>query len=213
MWSIENCMFFPGFVLASQSPRRKELLESAGFRFTVDPVKVSEIIDENLSFQDAIKALAWKKARATAALPKYSNKKGFLILAADTLVRIETPTLVKTLGKPENASEAEEILALLSGKTHSVISAICLYDSENRISREAVCETKVEFLPLTREAIKSYVKSGEPMDKAGAYAIQGEGRKFVKRFEGSYSNVVGLPLETLERVLRENDWQVDRRKP
>ena len=198
-------------VLASQSPRRKELLLDAGYEFTVSTVKVSEIFDESLNPSDVPSHLATIKAKACVEQHKELKKEGFLILAADTLVLLGD----QILGKPGNAAEAADFLRRLSGKTHRVITGLALLPSGPRSTQVWTASevTEVKFRDLSAVDIEAYVDSGEPMDKAGAYAIQGEGGKFVSSFSGSWSNVVGLPLERLERALSENGWTVGRGKP
>jgi len=195
-------------VLASQSPRRRDLLERAGFEFWVQSVKVSEIIEQNLNPEDLASHLATKKARAAVQVLKPLKTEGNLILAADTVVALDD----KNLGKPESAEEAVQFLDLLSGREHRVITAFCLVDPISGKEVGAFDRTFVEFKKLTEGEIRTYVQSGEPMDKAGAYAIQGEGRHFVKEYRGSWSNVVGLPMEKLEEVLRREGFDVRRRK-
>lgn len=197
----------PQLILASTSPRRRELLEKAGFEFTVDTVKVSEIIDENLTVRDVVLDLATLKA-VSLLEQKYSGRSGFLILAADTLVSLgEEP-----LGKPRDVDEAVAFLTRLSGRTHCVRTGVVLIQSDRLHSASFVGETNVSFRELSKAEIEAYVASGEPMDKAGAYGIQGEARKFVSKVEGSWSNVVGLPIEMLEEVLNQNGWFIDRTK-
>jgi septum formation protein len=200
-------------VLASQSPRRRDLLKEAGFKFEVDAVKVSEIIGENVNPENVVLDLARKKANAVLNLPKYLKEPGFLILAADTLVVLDG----RPLGKPSDEAQARYFLSQLAGRTHSVMTGLYLATSDQ--SRSESCNvghveiTKVTFRTLSQSEIEKYVATGEPMDKAGAYAIQGEGRKFVSSFVGSWSNVVGLPMEALESLLQKNAWIIDRRKP
>lgn len=194
-------------LLASQSPRRRELLERAGFEFAVEHVKVSEIIDENLNPSVQVSALAQRKAEAAAILPKSTKKQDNLILGADTLVVLDG----KTLGKPKDFFEAVAFLRSLSGKTHSVMTGLCLIHMGSGETYVGFDETRVRFRPLTDEDIQDYVHTGEPMDKAGAYAIQGAAGRFVEDIDGSMTNVVGLPMELLERVLKEKNWYVRRR--
>lgn len=195
-------------VLASQSPRRRELLEKAGYEFAVSSVKVSEIIDENLTPTENASHLATLKAEACFKHHKYMESKGFLVMGADTVVVLGE----QILGKPRDASEAFEFLRRLSGKTHCVITGLSLLESGSTKVWSGFDQTEVEFKTLHENEIAEYVKGGEPMDKAGAYAIQGEGRKFVSCYRGSWSNVVGLPLEKLEKALLANGWTVGRRK-
>lgn len=195
-------------VLASQSPRRRELLDGAGFDFRVQSVKVSENIEQNLNPAVLASQLATDKARAGYADLKDSESRDFLVLGADTVVAYGD----KNLGKPTTAAEAFEFLDLLSGRTHRVITGFCLIDGTT--GREVVAhdETMVQFRELGAQEIRDYIATGEPMDKAGAYAIQGEGGKFVKAFSGSKSNVIGLCMEKLEEVLEREGWNVRRKK-
>lgn len=195
-------------VLASQSPRRRDLLTEAGFEFMVDPVKVSEIIDENLNPETVVLDLARQKAEASRSRPKYLKNHDFLILAADTLVVLDG----RALGKPGNIEEAKLFLGRLSGRTHSVMTGVYLAVSGHGPVAGHVEISKVSFRNLSTEEIDAYVATGEPMDKAGAYGIQGQAWKFVSRLEGSKSNVVGLPLEALESLLSQHGWNIRRRK-
>ncbi len=196
------------FALASQSPRRRDFLSEAGFSFRVFPVKVSEIFDENLNAGDQASHLATIKVRAALIEHKELKTPGYLVLGADTIVALgET-----LLGKPENSAEACEFLRLLSGKTHRVITGIHLAESGSTNFYTGYDQTLVEFRHLTESEITDYVATGEPMDKAGGYAIQGIAKKFVSSVKGSWSNVVGLPMERLEEVLKSNGWNVRRTK-
>jgi septum formation protein len=192
--------------LASESPRRRELLAQAGYKFHVDSVKVSEIINENLNLREAIQALAGQKAEALVDARKHLKLGMNLILSADTMVVLQG----RPLGKPHNLQQAEEFLDLLSGKTHSVITGFCLWALDSGVKLLDSDETLVEFHSLSPADIKSYLATGESMDKAGAYAIQGEGRRLVKSYRGSWSNVVGLPLEKIGKAFEAHDWNIDR---
>lgn len=194
-------------ILASQSPRRRELLEKEGFLFTVDTLKVSELIDKNLNLEDAIATVAQDKAKALVSTGKYPKGQGYLILAADTVVVLGD----EVLGKPVDASQAKEFLRRLSSMKHRVISGVCVYDVDSCRYFLATDTTLVEFRRLSESEISEYVASGEPLDKAGAYGIQGEGRKFVEKWTGSLSNVVGLPMEVFERMISQNGWKLSRR--
>ncbi len=195
--------------LASQSPRRRELLEQAGYDFRVFPIKVSEIIDENLNPADQAAKLSKDKVEAAVHDHKQLKNHGFLILGVDTIVVLGQ----RVLGKPANFSEAQQYLRLLSGKTHSVISGFTLCESGSAKAWTGAEKTDVKFRPLGAEEIADYIATGEPKDKAGAYGIQGLGGKFVSSYTGSWSNVVGLPLERLESVLKQNAWIVHRQAP
>lgn len=194
--------------LASQSPRRRELLLRAGFDFRVFPVKVSEIFSENLKPREVASHLATIKVQAAIEQNKPLKSPGFLILGADTIVVLGA----QILGKPRDASEAADFLRRLSGTTHSVITGFYLSESGVNKSFTGLDETLVTFRKLSEDEIREYVDSGEPMDKAGAYGIQGAAGKFVSSFTGSKSNVIGLPMERLEEALLKNGWNVRRRK-
>lgn len=191
-------------ILASQSPRRRELLNEAGFSFDVVSVKVSEIPDKNLNVNEQILDIARRKARSALTELKSSRAEPFVILSADTEVIFDNAPL----GKPENPDDAFRILSLLSGKKHQVLTAVCLIDSESSREVSQVETTEVFFKKLTPEQIRTYIQTGEPMDKAGAYGIQGLGREFVEKFEGSYDNVVGLPVKTVRFMLDKLNLQV-----
>lgn len=194
--------------LASQSPRRRDLLGEAGFSFRVFPVKVSEIFDKNLNAGDQASQLATDKALAAVVEYKELKSRGYLVLGADTIV-----TLDETLfGKPENSAVACAYLRLLSGKTHRVITGFTLRESGSTNFYTGYDQTLVEFRELSEAEISAYVATGEPMDKAGGYAIQGGAKKFVSKVSGSWTNVVGLPMERLEAVLKEKGWNVRRAK-
>jgi septum formation protein len=179
-------------VLASQSPRRSEILRQAGIPFTVRIAGVDESVLAGETAADYVQRLAAAKARAIQADP------GETVLGADTTVVIDG----EILAKPEDALDARRMLRLLSGGRHEVLTGICLRRGAESISD---CEaTTVQFAPLSDAEIEEYVASGEPMDKAGAYAIQGLASKFVERIEGDFFNVMGLPVALVYRYLR--DW-------
>ena len=182
------------FILASGSPRRKRLLEGAGLAFDVvqAPADVEEEVAPGLRAEEE----AMRRAQAKAGCVAEMNP-GAFVLGADTVVVLDG----EILGKPTGADDAARMLGLLSGRTHEVITAFTLLGPESR-EEEAVA-TKVSFRLLDEEAIARYAESGEPMDKAGAYAIQGMGGSLVDRVEGSYTNVVGLPVpEVLDMLMR-----------
>ena len=169
-------------VLASRSPRRSELLAIAGFRFTIRPAAVEEVHAAGESPIDYVRRLAQAKAEAV-----WQPDDEF-VLGADTIVVIDT----EVLEKPADAAHARSMLRLLSGRDHAVITGICLRHRGGTIVDHSV--TTVRFAPLSTAEIDEYVASGEPMDKAGAYAIQGLAAKFIERIDGCYFNVMGLPL-------------------
>ena len=194
-------------VLVSESPRRRQILSDAGFLFRVDTVKVSETIEENVNIDQAIVGVARDKGVAYLDTHKQLKGQNILLLSADTMVVLDG----RPLGKPKNPTEAEEFLRLLSGKTHRVITGVYVQNLKTDQTFAGADTTEVEFRDLTESEISAYVKTGEPMDKAGAYGFQGEGGKFVSALRGSKLNVIGLPLELFEKVLHEKKWDVQRR--
>lgn len=194
-------------VLASQSPRRSELLERAGFEFTVTPLQISEIPDENLNLPDQIRDLAVKKADAWWASRKPSEREGNLVLSADTVVVFEG----KILGKPKDRNENEQYLRRLSGRSHDVITAVCLVDGQTGERAVGHDISKVIFRKLNDEEIAAYIASGEGLDKAGGYGIQGAAGKFVEKLDGAFDTVMGLPIALVEKLLAEKNWEVARK--
>lgn len=181
-------------VLASASPRRAELLRAAGFSFDVRPVDLDERALAGEAAPAYVERLAVEKARAAAR-----QARDEVVLGADTVVVVDGAML----GKPQDRDEAREMLERLSGRSHEVLTGVALVHPEGAVS--AVDVSRVEFGPLSAEEIAWYVSSGEPSDKAGGYAVQGLASRFVTRVEGSYSNVVGLPVALVYRMLRALD--------
>lgn len=180
-------------ILASQSPRRREILTFAGIPFEVRVSGVPEVRNPSESASAYVQRLAREKALAVPRHP------GEIVLAADTTVVIPgAPETV--LEKPENHQDAARMMRLLSGRGHDVLTGICLTDGDRTIVDVSL--TRVEFLPLSETEIAGYVASGEPMDKAGGYAIQGQAAKFVKAIEGCYFNVMGLPVSLVYQKLK-----------
>jgi septum formation protein len=179
-------------VLASASPRRAELLTSAGFDFDVEPAEVDETPGPDEPPLEYATRVA--RAKATAALAA-CRKSGSAILAADTVVVARG----RILGKPADPDEAKTMLKTLSGAVHEVHTAVVLRVAERELAE--VVTTRVRLLPLTDDEITWYVGTGEPAGKAGGYAIQGRAARFIDWIEGSWSNVVGLPLATVYRML------------
>ena len=177
-------------ILASQSPRRSEILRQAGIPFLAKPAYVDESVRPDEKPDAYVRRLAEQKAVAV------EGADGDIVLGADTVVVIGG----EILGKPTDRADASRMLESLAGRKHEVITGICLRRGSDLLQDRAT--TLVWFMPLTREEIAEYVASGEPMDKAGAYAIQGFASKFVQRIDGSYTNVVGLPIELVYEHLR-----------
>ncbi len=185
-------------ILASSSPQRAEVLRNAGFLFEVVSAHVDESLRESETASNFVRRLAETKASAVAAsLPQASQPA--IVVGADTVICVDG----LILGKPGDARDACEMLRRLSGRTHEVITGLAVISwpkDERRVEQET---TRVTFTALNKNEIEDYVASGEPLGKAGAYAIQGLGGRFVHRVEGCYFNVVGLPLARLYRILRE----------
>jgi septum formation protein len=185
-------------VLASTSPRRRELLRQLGRPFRVRPHRADETLPDGLTPAQAAERLAVRKARSVANdLPRG------IVLGADTLVAAATGPVGSEdlIGKPRDRAHAITILTALTARPHYVITGICCIDAASGREVAASDATRVTLRPMTRDEIEAYVDSGEAMGKAGAYAIQETGDRFVERIEGSLSNVVGLPMELLVRVL------------
>jgi len=193
-------------VLASASPRRQELLRRAGISFTVQPADIDETPHEAESPRGCAERLAREKALAVAGTRPHD-----CVLGADTVVAVNNIIL----GKPEDAADAARMLRLLAGRTHQVITGVCLVGravcseappkptGEDRELRTASETTLVTMCDLSDDEIREYVATGEPMDKAGAYAIQGMASRWIPRIEGDYSNVVGLPMVLVCELLGE----------
>ncbi len=186
-------------LLASASPRRAEILRSAGFSFEVVSASVDETPRRGEAPPALVQRLAAEKARAAAR----GVREDSVILAADTEVVCDS----RIFGKPATAEDAKAMLESLSGKTHQVLTGIALMRMPRAELGVEMEETRVTFAPLSPEEISAYIASREPFDKAGGYAIQGRGGVFVTRIEGCYFNVMGLPLARLYRMLREMGWK------
>lgn len=183
-------------VLASDSPRRREILGRLGLAFEVVPADLPEDEGAHLDAEPALaaEALALAKAEAVAVARPEA-----LVIGADTLVSVGG----RTLGKPSGPKEARSMLEALSGRSHRVVTGVALVCLSRAIRAAAHEETVVAFRPLEAREIESYVAQGEPYDKAGAYAVQGKAGLFVEAVEGDYDNVVGLPLRRVARMLEE----------
>jgi len=181
------------FILASQSPRRRELLSALGFTFDVIAPDVCEDIIHGLSPAEFAATLSRRKL--DAILDSLSEGQVATIIAADTVVAIDN----RILSKPIDENEAFDMLKTLSGRRHSVFTGLSV-SIDGKIVTD-VCETLVKFRELTDDEIRDYIKSGEPFDKAGGYGIQGAAKAFVECYDGSYNNVVGLPIEMLMEIL------------
>ena len=181
------------FILASQSPRRRELLASIGLKFDVMPSEIPEVHQPGESPEEYVARLSRDKAAAIAA--RYEDA---WIIAADTTVLLGE----ELLEKPADADDAKRMLSTISGKTHIVYTGVTLQNAATGWHDTRVAETEVRMLPLDAIDIAWYVSTGEPLDKAGAYAAQGIGGIFIDSIHGSYTNVVGLPLALLFQMFR-----------
>ena len=180
-------------ILASSSPRRKELIKRLGVKFKIDPGNYEEDLSLKLKPHELVKFLSKEKAKSVAK--KYKNA---IIIAADTLNFLEG----KMLCKPKTMAEARKMLKDTSGKCQSVITGFTIIDTKKKKILSKSVETKVYFRKLSLKEINAYLKKGESSDKAGAYAIQGVGAILIKKIEGDYYNVVGLPLATLAEEIK-----------
>ena len=182
------------WILASASPRRKELLGQLIEKFDVIPSQGEEKTDGTLSPEMLVKTLAEQKATEVAT---YSTARGKIVLGADTVVAFDG----KVLGKPKDEADAFSMLSMLSGQMHEVYTGVCIVYPKNGGTEKlvAAARTEVRFFSLTEEQIRAYIATGSPMDKAGAYGIQDGG--LVERIQGSFSNVVGLPVELCAELI------------
>jgi septum formation protein len=181
-------------ILASASPRRAELLRSAGFEFSVEIADVDESVLPGETPESYVLRVARAKAWQVAGR---CRKSGTVVLGADTTVVADG----EILGKPENAADAARMLMRLAGAVHEVLTGVVMVVAGHEIAE--VVRTRVHLLPITADELQWYVGTGEPEGKAGAYAIQGRAARFVDWIDGSWSNVVGLPVSTVARMLRE----------
>jgi septum formation protein len=188
-------MNLPPLILASASPRREELLRRMGVEFGVIPSAASELAHEQLTAMELSQVNAYRKARVVA-----KRSPDALVLGADTVVHLGGVLF----GKPESLEAACEMLEQLQGHTHEVVTAVCLLHLREHRQKMFAESTAVTFRPLTVDEIRRYLEKINPLDKAGAYAIQEQGDLIIDKIEGSYSNVVGLPVERLTAELQ--DW-------
>lgn len=200
-------------ILASASPRRSELLTQAGLEFEVCPSTIEEIMTGDTP-GDIVMSLAYQKARDifsqktagsdTCRGPEGACDQEFLVLGADTIVVCDG----KRLGKPKSADDAYDMLMLLEGRSHEVYTGVCMiaHKDGRTIEHQFFERTAVTMYPITDAQARWYIATGEPMDKAGAYGIQGKGAVFIRGIEGDYNNVVGLPLASVWHYIKDNDF-------
>ena len=179
-------------ILASQSPRRKELLEKCGVHFVTEPADINEQIDPAKELTEEIKRLSYLKAKTVL-----DHHPDAIVIGSDTIVAVNG----EPLGKPHDRNDAHRMLRELSGHTHQVITGLCILSAEKCCTDVSV--SHVTFMELSDEEINGYIDSGEPMDKAGAYAIQGGAGKFIENIDGDYYAIMGLPINILYKQLKD----------
>lgn len=192
-------MDYGKLILASASPRRKQLLNKIGLNFTVEPSYIDEKPNYDMDFGPLVADMAFQKAMSVAK----KHNQG-LVLGADTIVVLEQDIL----GKPATMEEAKEMLSRLSGQWHSVFTGLSLVNATSKGYLNDFEESRVKFKNLDSSEIQNYIKTNEPMDKAGAYAIQGKGALFVEKIEGDYYNIVGLPLFKLNCMFTQFGFEI-----
>ncbi len=185
----------PKLILASQSPRRLELLRQITDQFEVVPSSVEEKLDYGLRPEENARLLARAKAEDVA-----KNYPGCWVIGADTLVALHQEILCK----PVDVADAQRMLSRLSGKEHRVMTGVCVVGPKKTLDKAVT--SSVRFKSLTPEEISSYIETGEPMDKAGAYAIQGKGSFMIRGYSGSHSNIIGLPMDELKMLLKKTGF-------
>jgi septum formation protein len=191
-------------ILASSSPRRAEILRNAGIAFEIRATQIDETALPDEPARAMVARLAEAKARAAAQLDAAMRE--CIIVGADTTVELEG----EILGKPRDSADARAMLAKLSGRTHHVLTGIFVLRLPDNAARAAVENSAVTFAPLDEKEVNAYAATGEPIGKAGAYAIQGFAGRHIPRIEGCYFNVVGLPLARLYVLLRELGWREEK---
>jgi len=191
-------------ILASASPRRTEILRDAGFSFEVVQANVDETRLRGETARAMTRRLA--EAKACAVAERLHPLEGAIVIGADTTVEIRG----RLLGKPQSAKDARRMLLQLGGKTHRVVTSVAVLRIPDRVTQTATETTRVRFARMSGDEIAAYLATGEPLDKAGAYAVQGIGGRFIERIEGCYFNVVGLPLARVYQMLIRLGWQPPR---
>lgn len=192
-------------ILASASPRRAQVLSDAGMHFDLVSTEIDESRRPGEPASAMVRRLAEAKARAAAKLLS-GLAEGIIVLGTDTVVEIDG----EILGKPVSVQDARSMLQRLSGRSHQVLTGLAMIRLPDGAAQMEVERTGVRFAPLAPEEIDEYVATGEPLDKAGGYGIQGFGGRFVEGVEGCYFNVVGLPLARVYRILKEFGWRLER---
>ena len=186
-------------ILASASPRRKELLAGLGLTFSVQPSVANEVVEGNVSPEEFVTILARRKAHDVAFSLTEQEEEVALVIGSDTVVVLDG----EILGKPVDEFDAFRMLSSLQGKTHTVYTGLCVVEAATGKEKVGFRATKVTMRPLSSDRIRRYIATGEPMDKAGAYAIQGYGATLVDSMQGDYFSVVGLPVSLVSDFLEE----------
>lgn len=184
-------------ILGSKSPRRRELLENIGLDFEVLTARGEEFVDLSCAFSETVRKIALQKNEQI--ISNNTFKESAVIICADTMVVCNG----KIMGKPKNNDDARRMLNMLSGNTHQVLTGYSLYDTETKKIISDFESTDVTFKVLDEQEIENYIKTGEPMDKAGAYGIQLKASLFVEKIHGDYFNIVGLPVSKIYKLLKE----------
>ncbi|MBR2726834.1 MAG: septum formation inhibitor Maf [Solobacterium sp.] len=182
-------------ILASQSPRRKELMEKCGLTFEIEAADIDETMDEAEDLREEVQRLAYRKAQHV--LERHPSA---VVVGSDTIVVVDG----EVLGKPKDEEDARQMLRKLSGRSHEVMTGLCIL-REDRCFTDVSVST-VWFETLDEEEIINYVRTGEPMDKAGAYAVQGIASRYISRMEGDYYAIMGLPLSIVYETLKDRSW-------
>ncbi len=193
-------------ILASGSPRRKDILEEAGFKPLCFPTKLSEKLSKKMSLDESLMELAQTKVEACLEEHNLLESQDILVVGSDTVVVFQG----EVLGKPKNHDQAFEFLNRMSGLSHEVKTSVCVSNRETGEIINFVDTSVVTFNNLTDEQIWRYVKTDEPMDKAGAYGIQTTKDEFVQKFEGSFKSIMGFPIKKFIQLINEKEWSLDR---
>jgi septum formation protein len=191
-------------VLASKSPRRKEILKNANLPFHTFSLEISENLSENMSLDDALQELSRRKASAVIESESSHWSRPTIVLSADTIVVLDN----EVLGKPVDRDQAKSYLTRLSGRAHEVKTAFCLWNLETEEILTDCVTSKVEFKTISDSELEIYLDTDEPYDKAGAYGIQGMGRSFVASYTNSFFNIMGLPIERVLEILQQKNWKI-----
>lgn len=189
-------------ILASKSPRRKEILEKCGIKnFKIEVCEDEEIFNIKKDIKESIEEVA--KHKVDSVVKKFNKTEDICVIGGDTIVYLDN----KIIGKPQNKEDAFYILLQLSGREHIVLSGLCVFIRKNQKTKYYTrhCESLVKFRQLSKEEIEKYLNNSSYMDKAGAYSIQNEEYNFVENIKGSYYNVVGLPIEILQEILEKEN--------